>query len=131
MRVAWLALCCISGLYACGGGGDSSDPVAQNPDPLAPGPGTPPPSSGSGTAELSWNAPSTHEDGSAFTDLVGYRIRYGTAPGVYPNTIPVGSNLTTYVIDNLPPATYYFVVSAVDSQGTESRYSSPVSKTIS
>lgn len=84
-----------------------------------------------GSATLSWRAPTTRTDGSALTNLVGYRVRYGTASGSYPNlvTIPNGG-LTSAVIENLPPATWYFVVSAYDAAGAESAYTSPVSKTI-
>lgn len=85
-----------------------------------------------GSATLSWQAPTTRTDGTPLTNLAGYRIRYGTANGSYPNqlTIPNGG-LTSAVLENLPPATYYFVISAYDSQGMESANSSPVSKTIS
>jgi len=84
-----------------------------------------------GSATLSWQAPTTRTDGTPLTNLAGYRIRYGTANGSYPNqlTIPNGG-LTSAVVENLPPATYYFVISAYDSQGMESANSSPVSKTI-
>jgi len=34
-----------------------------------------------GSALLSWNAPSTNEDGTPLTDLAGYKIYYGTATG--------------------------------------------------
>jgi len=85
-----------------------------------------------GSATLSWHAPTTRTDGTPLTNLAGYRIRYGTANGSYPNqlTIPNGG-LTSAVVENLPPATYYFVISAYDLQGMESANSSPVSKTIS
>jgi hypothetical protein len=84
-----------------------------------------------GSATLSWQAPTTRTDGSALTNLAGYRVRYGTASNSYPNvvTIPNGG-LTSATIENLPPATWYFVVSAYDSQGMESANTSPVSKTI-
>lgn len=85
-----------------------------------------------GSATLSWQAPTTRTDGSPLTDLAGYRIRYGTASGSYPNvvTIPNGG-LTSAVIENLAAATWYFVISAYDSAGAESANTSPVSKTIS
>lgn len=85
-----------------------------------------------GSATLSWLAPTTRTDGSPLTNLAGFRIRYGTASGSYPNviTIPNGS-LTSAMIENLPAATWFFVVSAYDSTGAESASTSPVSKTIS
>jgi hypothetical protein len=84
-----------------------------------------------GSATLSWQAPTTRTDGTPLTNLAGYRIRYGTAPGSYNNvvTIPNGG-ITSAVVSNLPPATYYFVASAYDTTGAESNNSSAVSKTI-
>ena len=43
--------------------------------------------------------------------------------------IPNGG-LTSAVVQNLPPATYYFVASAYEMTGNESVNSSPVSKTV-
>src|SRR5262249_43902735 len=40
---------------------------------------------GSGVLELSWTPPTTKVDGSPLTDVVGYRIYFGTARGVCPN----------------------------------------------
>ncbi len=34
-----------------------------------------------GSAELTWTAPTQNEDGSALTNLAGYKVRYGTSPG--------------------------------------------------
>ena len=84
-----------------------------------------------GSATLSWQAPTTRTDGSPLTNLSGYRIRYGTSSGNYPNLIGIpNGGLTSAVIENLPPSTYYFVVSAYDTNGAESANSAPVSKTI-
>jgi hypothetical protein len=84
-----------------------------------------------GAASLSWLPPTTRTDGSPLTNLDGYRIRYGTAVGSYPNLVEVtNQSLTSAVVSNLPPATYYFVVSAYDTTGAESANSSPASKTI-
>jgi hypothetical protein len=85
-----------------------------------------------GSATLSWQAPTTRTDGSPLTNLAGYRIRYGTSLGSYPNMIDIpNGGLTSAVVESLPPATYYFVVSAYDTTGAESNNTSPVSKTIS
>ncbi len=84
-----------------------------------------------GSATLSWQAPSTRTDGTPLTNLDGYRIHYGTAVGSYPNLIDIANeSLTSAVISNLPPATYYFVISAYDTTGAESAYAGPASKTI-
>ncbi len=84
-----------------------------------------------GSATLSWQPPTTRTDGSPLTNLAGYRIRYGTASGSYPNLIDIpNGGLTSAVVENLSAATWYFVASAYDTTGAESNYSSQVSKTI-
>ncbi|MBI5548773.1 MAG: fibronectin type III domain-containing protein [Deltaproteobacteria bacterium] len=84
-----------------------------------------------GSAVLSWDAPTTFTDGSALTDLSGYRVYYGTAPGSSSATVNVSSPTVTYTISNLPGgATYYFSVTALSASGGESAHSAEVSKTI-
>lgn len=87
--------------------------------------------SGGGTenATLSWDAPTTNTDGTDLTDLAGYKIHYGTSPGIYDSVIDV-AKVTTYTVTELSPATYYFVVTAYDEGGNESDYSNEVSKTV-
>lgn len=85
-----------------------------------------------GSATLSWQPPTVRADGSPLANLAGYRIRYGTSSGNYPNVVVIqNAGVTRAVVGNLPPATYYFVISAYDATGLESDNSSPVSKTIS
>lgn len=84
-----------------------------------------------GSATLSWNAPTTRTDGSPLTNLAGYLLRYGNSSGNYPNTITIDNpGLTSYVVDNLASGTWYFVLAAYDTDGFESSNTSPVSKTI-
>ena len=83
-----------------------------------------------GTATLTWQQPTTYEDGTPLTDLAGYKIYYGTSSGVYPNTINVG-NVLTYQLPNLTDGvTYYFNVTAYNTGLIESGYATEVSKTI-
>ena len=104
-------------------------PPPPTPPPPSPPPPSPPPTSG--TATLSWLAPTTDTDGAPLTDLAGYRIYYGTSAGALSDTIPLTSvGLQTYVIPNLSPGTWYFAVKAVASTGVESALSVIVSKTI-
>ena len=85
-----------------------------------------------GSATLSWLPPTTRVDGSPLVGLAGYHISYGTSVGSYPNTVVIpNGGVTSAVVGNLPPATYYFVISAYDSAGLESAKSPAVSKTIS
>src|SRR5687767_2087382 len=85
-----------------------------------------------GSAMLSWVAPTTRVDGSPLGNLAGFRIRYGTAVGSYPNQLEIPNpGITSCVIENLPAGTYFFVAVAYDAAGVKSERSAPVSKTIS
>jgi hypothetical protein len=85
----------------------------------------------SGSATLSWTPPTTNTDGTPLTNLAGYRVRWGTAAGNYPNSVTLNNaGLATYVVSNLAPGTYYFVVTALNSAGAESQFSNMASKTI-
>jgi hypothetical protein len=85
----------------------------------------------SGTATLSWTPPTMNTDGSALTNLGGYRIYYGTSASALNQTIQLnGTGLTTYVISNLSPATYYFAVTAINAVSAESDKSNIVSKVV-
>ena len=83
-----------------------------------------------GTATLTWQQPTTYEDGTPLTDLAGYKIYYGTSSGVYTKTIDVGKVLT-YQLPNLTDGvTYYFNVTAYNTGLIESGYATEASKTI-
>ncbi len=84
-----------------------------------------------GSVTLSWTAPTQNEDGTPLTDLDGYRIYWGTTPGVYPNSVTIDNeSVTTYVIDNLAPGTYEFVATSFNTSGVESAYSVPATKVV-
>ena len=73
-----------------------------------------------GAVILSW-APNSEPD------LKGYKIYYGNSPRQYTHVIDVG-NKREYLIDNLEVGIpYYFAVTAYDTAGNESGYSSEVS----
>lgn len=82
---------------------------------------------------LGWVAPATRADGSALSlsQIASFRIRFGTSPGTYTSSVNVDdSSATTYIIRDMAPATYYFVVTAIDTDGQESGYSGVVSTTV-
>jgi len=84
-----------------------------------------------GSATLSWVAPTLNTNGTPLTDLAGYHIYYGTSTTRLTQEIILNTaSETTYVINNLAAGTYYFVVTAVSSTGTESVQSNVASKTI-
>jgi hypothetical protein len=78
-----------------------------------------------GSAELEWDAPTTNADGSPLTNLAGFKVYYGNAPGVYTQTIDVG-NIRSYSVSGLAPGTYYFTVTAYYTTMAESGHSNEV-----
>jgi hypothetical protein len=89
-------------------------PVAPPPPPL------PPPST---SATLMWSP-------NGETDLAGYKVYIGNAPGAYGPPITIGKQ-TSYTVGNLQLGnTYYFALSAYDTSGNESALSTVASKSI-
>jgi len=85
-----------------------------------------------GSVTLSWTPPTVNTDGSALTDLTAYKFYYGLSEGNYPNEIRVDNpGIATYVVEDLAPNTYYFVVTAVNSSGIESVFSNFAVKAVS
>ena len=84
-----------------------------------------------GSATLSWTVPTENEDSSPLTNLAGYTIRYWIQGGQSSNTIYIDDPETTsYKVENLPPGSYYFALTAVKSNGSESTLSNIVAKTV-
>lgn len=60
------------------------------------------------------------------SDLAGYRLRWGTTSGTYPNVVDVG-NVTTGTLDFPDDGTTVYVVgTAYDTSNNESDYSTEV-----
>src|SRR5690349_20774637 len=51
-------------------------------------------------ALLTWNATTTNADGTPITDLAGYNVYIGSAPGAYDRSVDAG-NLQSYTVANL------------------------------
>ena len=84
-----------------------------------------------GSATLTLLAPSTNTDGTPFTDLASYKLYFGTTRGSHPNQIFIDNpGISDYVVENLAPATYYFVATAINSTGMESSFSNEVSRSV-
>jgi hypothetical protein len=109
-------------LSACGGSGSSaSDPQADSSLPTA----------SAGAVTIDWTPPTQNTNGSALTNLAGYDINYGSSSGDYTQTITVANpGIARYVVDNLTPGTYYFSLTAYNSDGTKSPPSPEVSATV-
>ena len=78
---------------------------------------------------VSWSAPDLREGNTSLPieEISSYRVYYGTTTGVYQNEIEIqsdGSSNGVATINGLTPGvTYYFVVTAFDTNGVESMYS--------
>ncbi|MGD2074473.1 MAG: hypothetical protein PVI91_04930 [Gammaproteobacteria bacterium] len=86
-----------------------------------------------GVARLGWRAPTQRVDGASLSisEIAGYRIYYGIRSGHYDSMLSVDDPYTFAVrIDDLPVGTYYFVMTAVDTNGIESGYSGEAVKTV-
>jgi chitodextrinase len=79
------------------------------------------------TATLAW-------DPVVATNLAGYRLYYGTAPGTYLQSRGQGAsvgNVTTFTVSGLTSGIrYYFAVTAFDTSNNESAYSNEVFKDV-
>jgi VCBS repeat-containing protein len=84
-----------------------------------------------GSATLNWTPPTTRADGSALSNLASYRVYYGTQSGSLSTRIDVSNpGVSSYVVTNLAPGTWFFAVTAVDSSGAESDRSNVASLTV-
>ena len=84
-----------------------------------------------GSATLSWTPPTQNTDGSALTDLAGFKIYWGTSQANLPNVVTINNpGITSYLVENLVAGTYFFAATAFDASGNESTRSNVASKTI-
>jgi len=125
-RLACLALAIL--LAACSG----TVPITAGSDATGTGsPSASPGTAGSGSATLSWVAPTTTTTGTPLVDLAGYHVYYGMNETSLDHMVAIpGSSITTTVIEQLEPGTWYFATTAVDSRGLESAFSNIAQKVI-
>lgn len=84
-----------------------------------------------GATTVSWEAPTTHEDGTPLTTLAGYRVLYGQSAGALTQSVKLDNpSLTRHTVDNLSAGAWHFAVVAYTATGTESALSGVVSTTI-
>lgn len=106
-------------ISGCGGAGDGGSQLGDQQTAIA---------------ILSWSKPSINEDGSILSDLMGYQIYYGQTSQLTTensqSTFVSDPDQTSYALSGLSPGTYYFAVTAFNSDGSESGMSNEVSKTI-
>ncbi|MEP7244039.1 MAG: putative Ig domain-containing protein [Gammaproteobacteria bacterium] len=83
---------------------------------------------GAGAVTLEWAPPLVNTDGTALTNLAGYRITYGTSTTSLSRTVQISNAGTSrYLIEGLSPGTWYFALKSYSSTGVESAYTSVVS----
>jgi hypothetical protein len=145
-RVGLFALAALSAVLLAGCGGEDGAPATTattSPTPSTSGT-TAPTSTGTsstsntggtgaatGSATLTWYPPTQNTDGSPLRNLGGYRIYWGTTQGTYPNSVTINNpGLATYVVEQLRPARWYFVVTALTTTGIESSFSNVATKTV-
>jgi hypothetical protein len=88
--------------------------------------------SSTGSASLTWVAPTQNTDGSVLANLSGYVIHYGSASQTYTSTITITNpGLTRYVVVDLAAGKYFFSMTATATNGAESSPSAEASMTIS
>jgi hypothetical protein len=80
---------------------------------------------------IGWQPPTENDDGTPLVDLAGYRIHYGNASRNYSGTIAIDNPSTSeFQVKDLPPGSYYFAVTATNSEGNESAHSVEVTADI-
>lgn len=103
--------------------------IANVPTPTSP-PTPPSPPAVTGSALLSWTAPTLNVDGSPLTDLAGFRIYYGLT--TLDRVITIANPATTsYTVPGLTAGSWNFALTAFTVAGAESLNSAVVSKLIS
>jgi hypothetical protein len=84
----------------------------------------------SGSATLTWTAPTENTNGSALTNLAGYIINYGTSAGTLSEKVKITNpGIVTYLLSNLSPGTWYFSITAYTASN-ESAQSEVASYTV-
>ena len=89
------------------------------------------PQASTGSVTINWMPPTENVDGSTLTNLAGYHLYYGTSQSSLTHVVNITNpGLATYVVSDLPAATYYFAVTSLNTNGTESPRSSLVSAVV-
>jgi hypothetical protein len=110
------------------GSGTSTTTTGGSSSTTAPPTSTP---TSSTVVTLGWVAPTQNSNGTPITGLAGYKIHYGTASQDYTQVVSISNpSLSRYVLDSLSSGTYYFAITAYNTQGVESPLSGEISTTL-
>jgi hypothetical protein len=84
-----------------------------------------------GSMTLTWTSPTENSDGTPLVDLAGFYVYFGKSQGNYSNRVRIDNpSLSTYVIENLLPDTYYVVATSFNTFGVESTFSNVAIKNV-
>jgi hypothetical protein len=84
-----------------------------------------------GSAVVRWVPPTTNTDGSALTNLSGYRVAYGREISTLDQSATINNvSITSHTVEDLAPGAWYFAVYSVNGAGMESPISDVATKTI-
>ena len=84
-----------------------------------------------GSATVLWTPPTTNTNGTPLMNLAGFKVHWGTVQGQYANHATVANpGITSFVVDQLTPGTWFFVTTAYTTEGAESAFSAPATKVI-
>jgi hypothetical protein len=85
----------------------------------------------SGSAALTWTLPTQNTDGTALTNLAGFKIYYGTDPAALNQTATITSaTQTSFTVNGLSTGTWYFAISSYDTSNVQSDHSGTASKLV-
>ena len=86
---------------------------------------------GTGAASLSWTPPTQNSDGSTLTTWLAIASPTVVTRAALDRSVSLSNpSLSRYMVENLSSGTWFFAVSAVNSQGVASGASNVASKTI-
>jgi hypothetical protein len=84
-----------------------------------------------GAATLTWSPVTRDAQGRDLKNLAGYKVFYGTAPrALYSVVVVPDPHMTTYVVHDLAPGSWYFAVAAYTSSSVEGARSNVVAKNV-
>jgi hypothetical protein len=139
LNYSWALVAAAALLASCGGGdsapasgGSTTTPISGGGSGATAGnAGGAGNSGGTGSATLSWSVPVENTDGSAISNLAGYRIYHGTSAASLTDVIQVPNpGISLYVVDNLGAGTHYFAITAYNTDALESDQSAVATKVI-
>ena len=85
----------------------------------------------SGSATVTWSAPTQNTNGTPLTNLAGFHIYYGTSSSNLNQSVQLANPaLTSYTFNSLPSGTWYFSINDYTTAGVESAVSSVASTTV-